>query len=300
MNVFMIATWSMSYDGVEIGSTLLENNNPSEIALAKAINNVEDNPKFTSVGYGGLPNINGDVEQDAAFMNGENLKIGALAGVKNIENVIDVAITLSKEKYNNMLIGTGAEKYGIAKGASFKNMLTHSAQQSYDEKRNSFIGSDLNSYDGHDTVGMISKDVFGNISVGVSTSGLSMKREGRVGDSPISGSGFYADSNIGGATATGVGEDLMRGCLSYDAVKLIESGMSSQNAAETALRSFEKKLTSKGEKIRAMSLIVLDKDGDFGIATNCWFTFVTYDKKNGVVKHLAEMVEGKTVYKKEN
>ncbi len=92
------------------------------------------------------------------------------------------------------------------------------------KKKKKIIEDGISPYEGHDTVGMVSLDMDGKMCVGTSTSGLFMKKKGRVGDSPIPGSGFYVDDNIGGAVATGLGEDIMKGCISYEIVRLMGEG----------------------------------------------------------------------------
>lgn len=98
-------------------------------------------------------------------------------------------------------------------------MLTERAMQHYRKRCRETLDKGLSPYDGHDTVGIIGLDKQGSMSVATSTSGLFMKKRGRLGDSPIIGSGFYCDSETGAATATGVGEDLMKGCTSYEIVR---------------------------------------------------------------------------------
>ncbi|MGL5021278.1 MAG: isoaspartyl peptidase/L-asparaginase [Mycoplasmatales bacterium] len=294
MKVKMIATWSMSMNGLEKAIPIIDKS--SKLAIEKAIKDVEDNELFDSVGYGGLPNINGEVQLDAAFMDGDTLKMGGFAGSENIANPIEVAISLSKEKYNNFLVGRGAEKYTLSNGFKIKNMLSQSAHEKYENKRPNFDSEDLNSYDGHDTVCIIGIDSAKKMCVGTSTSGLFMKKEGRIGDTMISGSGFYADSDIGAAAATGVGEDLMRGCISYKTLSNLEMGFNVQDAVESALREFIKKMEKKGQKSRAMSIIAMDKDNNFGVATNCYFTFVVMTSDGKIIDFVANEVDGVTKY----
>ena len=124
-----------------------------------------------------------------------------------------------------------------------------------------------------DTVGMVALDQTGSMSCGTSSSGLFMKKEGRVGDSPLSGSGFYVDSEIGGATATGLGEDLMKGCLSYETVRLMGTGMHPQAAVQQATMDFAKRLERRKGKCGAFSLVAMNNQGEWGVATNVEFSF---------------------------
>lgn len=113
-------------------------------------------------------------------------------------------------------------------------------------------------------MGAIALDASSKITVGTSTSGLFMKIPGRVGDSPISGSGFYADSKIGAASATGLGEDIMKGCLSFEVVRKIKEGMPPQEACDKTLYEFVSDLENRNKNIDdvQISLIAMDKEGN--------------------------------------
>lgn len=273
----MIATWRMALEGVEEGAALLNENGNAADAIEKAIRNVEDNPYYISVGYGGLPNEDMEVELDAAFMDGTTLDFGAVAAVKDFANPISIARSLSKSKVNNFLVGEGVNRYAHREGFERKNMLSDRARAHYKNKINELTVSDytLSPYAGHDTVGMVALDDEGLMTSATSTSGLFMKKAGRVGDSPVIGGGFYVDSDIGGASATGLGEDLMKGAISYRIVQLIETGLTPQEACEKAVFELDKKLTDRRGKAGDISVIAMDKDGRYGAASNMGdFSFV--------------------------
>src|SRR5699024_448156 len=118
------------------------------------------------------------------------------------------------------------------------------------------------------TVGMVCLDETGKMTAATSTSGLFMKKKGRIGDSPIIGSGFYVDSQIGGASATGLGEDLMKGCISYTIVQLMEMGMHPQKACEKAVFDLDLKLKQRRGQAGDLSVIAMNCKGEFGVATN--------------------------------
>ena len=269
----MIATWRMAHDGVLAAKELLEGQASCKDAVETAIKAVEDYPFYKSVGYGGLPNERGIVEMDAAFMDGETFKIGAVAGITDVANPISVARQLSDEKFNSFRVGQGATEYAMLAGFERKNMLTDRAKKIWEKRLAEIAASNLDPYDGHDTVGVVALDTQQQMAVGTSSSGLFMKKQGRVGDSPLSGSGFYVDSTIGGAAATGLGEDLMKGCLSYEIVRLTGEGLSPQAACDRAVYGFEERLRKRYGKAGAFSLIALDKNGAWGVATNVEFTF---------------------------
>lgn len=295
----IIATWRMAFDGINNARKKLEDSGMASDAVIQAIKEVEDYPFYKSVGYGGLPNEEGVVELDAAYMDGTNLAIGAVAGIQNLANPILIAKALSEEKFNNFLVGQGAEKWAQRKGFETKNMLTERASQHYKKRCEETIVLGLSPYIGHDTVGIAALDMQQNICVGTSTSGLFMKRAGRVGDSPLSGSGFYADSLVGAATCTGLGEDLMKGCLSYEVVRRMKNGMSPQLAAESALYELEDMLNERYERVGDLSVVCIDKNGEFGAATNIEnFTFSVATYKHEPTIYLCENLGNKTIYEK--
>ena len=223
----IIATWRMALEGVEKAEKMLQEGQDAGDAIEAAVREVEDFPFYKSVGYGGLPNEEMEVELDAAYMDGDTLDIGAVAAIKDFANPVSIARRLSKESANNLLVGAGAEKFDHKEGFERKNMLNGSCADPLPQPQKELVQSELKPYSGHDTVGMVCLDKNGKMTSAMSTSGLFMKKQGRVGDSPISGSGFYVDSKVGGASATGLGEDVMKGCVSYEIVRLMAEGLAS-------------------------------------------------------------------------
>ena len=268
-----IATWRMSYEGVQTASKMLQEGKSSGDAVEKLINQVEAYPYYKSVGYGGLPNEEGIVEMDAAFMDGDTLAQGAVGGIQNVKHAVSVARSLSKQHYNSFRVGAGATKYALLHGFEMTNMLTDRAKARWQKQLQEQQSRNLQAYNGHDTVGAITLDSNNSMAVATSTSGLFMKKAGRIGDSPLSGSGFYVDSEIGGAAATGLGEDIMKGCLSYDIVQKMGAGQSPQQACDQAVYSFVHKLKKRYGKAGEFSLIALNNKGEWGVATNVEFTF---------------------------
>lgn len=262
------ATWKMAYDGVCGGMERLNRGEGIHEAIIHTIKTVEDNPDYVSVGYGGLPNFDGVVELDAAYMDGDTLGMGGIISVQNLKNPIEVAYDLSRYKRNCLLSGDGALRYAQTHGFAFRNMLTERSRKRYlAEKRPDVDMELLEAYGGHDTVCVIgSQD--GSMACGVSTSGLFLKMPGRVGDSPVVGSGFYSDSEAGSAAATGVGEDIMKGCLSFSIVERLRAGMEVQKACETALGDHIARLQKSGYQPGSMSVIAMDRENRIGAATN--------------------------------
>lgn len=276
MNLAVISTWRMSFDGLQNAYAMLKEKSDAGLAIESLIKNVEDYPYYKSVGYGGLPNKNCEVQCDSAYMDGNTLQVGAIAASKNIKNPISVAKELSKFSVNNFLVGSDADEFAKNNNFELENMLTDRAKKMWQNKIDELEKEkSLKAYDGHDTVGAIALDCNGKIAVGTSTSGLFMKEPGRVGDSPIVGSGFYADSNIGACAATGLGEEIMKGCLSYEVVRKISEGVSPQEACNKTLFDFISDLSKRNNlhDSHQISLIALDKLGNWGVATSVEFTF---------------------------
>ncbi|EPH0092083.1 N(4)-(beta-N-acetylglucosaminyl)-L-asparaginase [Pluralibacter gergoviae] len=271
----IIATWRMALEGVSESASALAGGGRAADAVVEAVAAVEDFPLYKSVGYGGLPTENGEVELDAAFMDGDSLAFGAVGNLIDIANPVRVAHALSRQRYNSLLVGQGAREWALEQGFADKQMLTERAMQHYRKRCRETLDRGLSPYDGHDTVGIIGLDVRGSMSVATSTSGLFMKKRGRIGDSPIMGSGFYCDSEAGAATATGVGEDLMKGCTSYEIVRRMAGGMTPQQAADSVVFELEDKLMSRFGRAGDLSVVCMNRRGDFGAATNIsTFSFV--------------------------
>ncbi len=266
----IIATWRMAKEGIESGFEELNNNGKAADAIETAIKAVEDFPYYKSVGYGGLPNEDQVVELDAGYMDGDTFDVGAICAIKDFANPISIAKELSKEKVNNILVSYGAEKYAREHNFEEKEMLTDRAKAFYRKKKKELEKqtAELKPYDGHDTVGMVCLDEMGTVVAATSTSGLFMKKPGRVGDSPFVGSGFYADSEVGGATATGLGEDLMKGCISYEIVRLMKEGLTPQEACEKAVNDLDASLKKRRQVAGDLSVVAMNNKGEFGCATN--------------------------------
>lgn len=264
----MIATWRMAKEGVEAATQSLKENGHAGDAIEVAIKAVEDFPYYKSVGYGGLPNEEMEVELDAAYMDGTTFDVGAVAAIKDFANPISIARHLSQYKVNNLLVGSGAEKYAHKNGFERKNMLSDRAIIHYKNRVKEVQEIEISPYSGHDTVGMVALDKSGLMVAGTSTSGLFMKKQGRVGDSPIIGSGLYVDSEVGGASATGLGEDLMKGVVSYEVVRLMKEGMHPQDACEKVTFDLDASLIKRRGQAGDISIVALNNKGEFGSASN--------------------------------
>lgn len=262
-----IATWNFSLRGIEAAGKILEKKGTALDAVEKVGIDVENDPEVSTVGFGGFPNIEGEVELDAAFMDGRNLAIGGVAGMRGYKNPISVARRVMTGTPHNLLVGGGAEEFAAKCGFERSILLTEKTIGLW-SKRKDELRNGKRMADGHDTVGIVALDPFGDMACGTSTSGIAMKYKGRVGDSPIVGSGFYVDNEVGGAAATGLGEDIMKCCTSFYAVELIRQGYTPQKAAEEAVRRTHERLARGNAKVGNIAVVCADNRGNFGGAAN--------------------------------
>lgn len=285
----MIATWKMAENGVNITADLLSAGAAGRDAVLEGIADAEDNPNYHSVGYSGRPNREGRVFLDGGFMDGDTLHFGAVGAVEGYRSAVRIARSLADREANNFLVGRGAEEYAASQGFERRDNVTPDMTALYEaekEKRKK-----LSAYDGHDTVCFLTLDQQGSLCAAASTSGLFMKDPGRLGDTPVCGSGFYADSETGAAAATGMGEEIMKGSLSYAAVSLMKLGMSPAEAAQKAVNDLNDTLIRRNGHAEAMSLICMNRNGETGVGTNIPFTFVTADEEHKT--QVFEAVPGK-------
>lgn len=257
----MIGTWPFALQGVEALSGRLAGGVNAVDAAVEACRMVEDDPEVDTVGLGGIPNAQGEVELDAAVMDGTSLAIGAVGGVKYYKNPVLIARELLFHPSHNMLVAQGAEAFAQSRGIPQASALTDKAKARWMELK------DKADHTGHDTVCFLTLSQ-GRLAAAVSTSGLGLKLPGRIGDSPLSGSGFYADDEAGAAAATGMGEEIMKGIISFRAVEWMRTGLSPQEAAEKTILDAHHRLLRAGKKPGNMAIICLDKGGRFGASCN--------------------------------
>lgn len=269
------ATWPFGRVAVEAGIKLLKEGRAGIDAIEQGVRLVEVDPLVDSVGVGGIPNREGEVELDAAFMRGADLAVGAVASVKGFPNPISIARLVLEKSPHHVLVGEGAERFADSHGLERAPLLTASSLEKWQQRRREQGHlAEGQIPKGHDTIGVVALDSKGAITAGTSTSGLALKLPGRVGDSPLVGSGFYADDTVGAAVATGCGELIMRGCLSYAIVELMRMGASPEEATANALLRLIGRL-EKNVALRdgnadetKIAVVAIDRHGNVGAAAN--------------------------------
>jgi len=274
----VIATWSvkqatkMAWQSMEQGSSALD-----AVIAGCAIE--EANALGQSVGIGGLPDRDGRVTLDACVMN-EKGDYGAVLCMQNIKHPIAVAKKVMEDTPHVILAGVGAEEFAVSQGFKRENLLTEQSKKDWEIWKKTSKYKPIINIENHDTIGMLAIDKNGTISGGCTTSGLAYKMPGRVGDSAIVGSGLFVDNEIGAATATGLGEEVLKTVGSYLIVELMRQGKSPQEACEQAiLRIIEK--TPNFEDFQ-VGYIAVNKKGETGAySIHEGFTATTYqDQKN--------------------
>jgi N4-(beta-N-acetylglucosaminyl)-L-asparaginase len=257
----VIATWDVKL-ATKVAFATLINGGTVLDAIENGCKIEEANEKGQSVGKGGLPDRDGNVTLDACIMNSKG-DCGSVIFLKNIKHAISLARKVMEDTPHVMLSGVGAEEFGYSMGFEKENLLTEASKKAWEKwKKTSKYNSIIN-IENHDTIGMLAIDSDGNLSGGCTTSGLAYKMHGRVGDSPIIGSGLYVDNEIGGAVATGLGEEVIKTVGSFLIVELMRQGHSPQQACEMAIKRIVNKPNSNYKNFQ-VGYIALNKNGDTG------------------------------------
>jgi N4-(beta-N-acetylglucosaminyl)-L-asparaginase len=280
------------------GMDILKKGGDTLDAVVAAVTVVEDDPNDDSVGYGGLPNEEGEVELDASVMHGPTHRAGSVASVRRIKNVSRLAKTVMENTNHVMLVGDGARRYAMAQGFEEMNLLTEHSRKIWLvwKAKTSFNwrpGIDSPEwkehmaalFDGNEkeiayaehvivhprtgTIPCMAVDAKGDISATTTTSGLSWKIPGRVGDSPIIGAGCYVDNEVGAAGSTGKGEENIKICGGHTIVEMMRKGMSPESACLEALGRVAHNYKNDKKKLDTFHIYfyAINKDGAHGAAS---------------------------------
>jgi N4-(beta-N-acetylglucosaminyl)-L-asparaginase len=280
------------------GMDILKKGGDTLDAVVAAVSIVEDDPHDDSVGYGGLPNEEGEVELDASVMHGPTHRAGSVASVRRIKNVSRLAKTVMEKTNHVMIVGDGARRFAVAEGFEEMNLLTEHSRKIWlawkaassmnwrpgidspewkehisaifdgDEKQIAYAERVI-AHPPTGTIPCMAVDANGDISATTTTSGLSWKIPGRVGDSPIIGAGCCVDNEVGAAGSTGKGEENIKISGGHTIVEMMRRGKSPEEACLEALARIARNYNNDKKKLSTFHIFfyALNKDGVHGAAS---------------------------------
>ena len=266
----VISTWDFGKEANAEAWKVLKNGGRALDAVEAGVKVPEADPNNQSVGLGGRPDRDGKVTLDACIMD-ENSKCGAVACLEHVVHAISVARMVMEKTPHVLLVGDGATRFALENGFKKENLLTPKSELDWKEWlktaqykpknniENELPGGEKN----HDTIGMIAIDDNGNLSGACTTSGMAFKMHGRVGDSPIIGAGLFVDNEIGAATSTGVGEEVIRIVGSHLVVELMRQGLEPEEACKKAVERIMNRNPEQAKEVQ-VGFLALHKSGKFG------------------------------------
>lgn len=274
----VISTWDFGKEANAEAWKILQKAGRALDAVEAGVKIPEADPRNKTIGYGGQPDRDGYVTLDASIMD-EYYNCGSVACIEHIMHPISVARLVMEKTPHVMLSGQGALDFALANGFEKINLLTPEREAEWKEwlktskyepeknienkKYNKDNDPMPGGTDNHDTIGLLALDEKGNLSGACTTSGLAYKMHGRVGDSPIIGAGLYVDNEVGAATSSGVGEEVMRIVGSHLVVEQMRAGLSPTAACKAAVERIIKINSKKAAAIQ-VGFIALAKNGEYG------------------------------------
>ncbi len=277
----VLSTWRNGIQANESAWRVLNEKGKALDAVEQGVRVQEADPNDQSVGFGGRPDRDGFVTLDACIMDHE-YNCGSVAFVQGIKHPITLARAVMEKTPHIMLVGKGAEDFAASIGMNRENLLTDAAEESWLNWLKDSEYKPIANIENHDTIGMIALDAHGNLAGACTTSGMAFKMHGRVGDSPIIGAGLYVDNEIGAATATGHGEEVIRVAGCHLVVELMRQGFSPQLACEEAVRRIMHKIEIRKKDPRDLQVgfLALNKQGEFGAyCIQGGFNYAVYDQE---------------------
>lgn len=264
-NPIILSTWNHGLPANDAAWKVLENDGSAMDAAEAGARVAEADPTITSVGFGGLPDEQGNVTLDACVMDSSG-NAGSVAFLQNIKHPVSVARKVMEDTKHVMLVGEGARLFAVSQGFEEMDLLTVESRQAWKEwekKRR-----EMTPHETHDTISVLVQDKNGDLAGACTTSGWAYKLHGRVGDSPIIGAGLFVDNEIGCAAATGLGEEVIKTTGSFLVVELMRQGYDPTVACEEALNRVIK--AHNGKPDFQIGYIALRKDGEIGSACLKW------------------------------
>ena len=275
----VLSTWRFGIEANAAAWEILSKNGRALDAVEAGVKIPEGDPNERSVGYGGRPDRDGKVTLDACIMD-ELSNIGSVACLEHIKHPISVARAVMEKTPHVMLVGKGALQFALSQGFKKENLLVEDSEKEWKDWLKTSQYKPIANIENHDTIGMIALDANGNLSGACTTSGMAFKMHGRVGDSPIIGAGLYVDNEIGAATATGHGEEVIRITGCHLVVELMRQGLSPQKACEEAVMRIVKLTKNRGKELKDIQVgfIALNKKGEYGsYCIQGGFNYAVYD-----------------------
>lgn len=272
----ILSTWNHGLPANEKAWSVLQQTGSILDAVEEGVKVTEADLNSRTVGLNGYPDREGIVTLDASIMNSDG-DCGSVAFVRRIKHPITLARKVMEETPHVMLAGKGAQQFAVSQGMPLEDEELHpEARKEYEEWKKESKYQPVINIENHDTIGMVGLDENGNMAGSCTTSGLAFKMHGRVGDSPVIGAGLYVDNEVGAATATGLGETIIKICGSFLVVELMRQGRSPQEACEEAIARLLNR-TSYSENEFQVGFLALNKDGEYGAyAVQSGFTYAVH------------------------
>jgi len=261
----VLSTWNFGIQANEEAWKILSNKGRALDAVEAGVKIPEGDPNERSVGFGGRPDRDGKVTLDSCIMD-EFSNIGSVAALEHIKHPVSVARAVMEKTPHVMLVGDGALQFALSQGFQKENLLVEASEKEWKEWLKKSDYKPVVNIENHDTIGMIALDSHGNLSGACTTSGMAFKMHGRVGDSPIIGAGLFVDNEIGAATATGHGEEVIRIVGCHLVVELMRQGKTPQKACEEAVSRIVKLTKNRNKNLKDIQVgfIALNKKGEYG------------------------------------
>ncbi|WP_299096075.1 N(4)-(beta-N-acetylglucosaminyl)-L-asparaginase [uncultured Winogradskyella sp.] len=270
----VIATWHVK-NATAKAMEVLQTGGTSLDAVEQGCMVEEADIKNSSVGKGGLPDRDGNVTLDACIMD-KHGNCGSVVYLQNVTHAVSVARKVMEDTPHVMLAGEGAKQFAISQGFKEEDLLTESSKKAWEDWKVKSEYKPVINIENHDTIGMLAIDKNGDIAGACTTSGLAYKMQGRVGDSPIIGSGLFIDNEIGGCVATGLGEEVVKTVGSFLVVELMRQGKSPQQACEEAIGRIVNKPNSNYKDFQ-VGYTAVNKKGETGsYSIHQWFSMTKF------------------------
>jgi len=282
----VVSTWDFGVGANQVAWKTLSTGGSALDAVEAGARWAESDLCNPTVGHCGNPDRDGVLSLDASIMDGDG-RCGSVAALSDIAHPVSLARRVMEQTPHVMLVGEGAQQFAVQQGFERRKLLTPEAEKAWREwlktaqytpeinaERRSRPGDSSN----HDTLGMLAIDAQGRLAGACTTSGMAWKMHGRVGDSPIIGAGLYVDNEVGAATASGVGEEMIRNAASFLVVELMRQGRSPAEACREAIARVVRK-RPEASKTLQVCFLALNKHGEVGAyALHRGFVYAVCDK----------------------